>query len=738
MPAWTRPLLTLTVCTSFAAACGGGSHPPPVSPAPGPTTGDQTPPPTGDQTPPASMKPAAPTNPFFAKSSLYLQAPPFDKIKDAYFLPAFEKGMKEQLAEVKAIDDQKDPATFDNTIIPLEKSGQTLTRVAKVFFNLAQSDTSPARQKLEATVAPMLAKHEDAIHLDPKLFARVDALYKKRDKLGLDPVGVRLIERYHLDFVRAGAQLSEADKAKMRAFNEEESKLTTKFSELQLADMNAGAVVVDDVKQLDGMSKTDIDAAAAAAKERKMEGKWVLPMINTTGQPELSSLKDRKLREKIYKTSEARGSHGGPNDTSKIVARLAQLRAQRAKLLGFPSAAAFILDDQMAKTPRAAFKLLGQIVRPTVARARAELREMQKIINKEKGGFQLKPWDWAYYAEKVRKAKYDLDDSQIRPYFELDHVLKDGVFFAAHKMYGLTFKQRTDLPVYHPDVRVFEVFDADGSTIGLIYTDYYARPSKHGGAWMDSFVDQSDLMGTKPVVVNVLNIPKPAAGQPALLSYDEVTTMFHEFGHALHGLLSTVKYPYMSGTATPRDFVEFPSQFNENWALEPSVLANYAKHYKTGAPMPAALVEKVKKASTFNQGFATLEVLECALLDLDWHTLPANAPLQDPKKFELKSLRKHGVYFPQVPPRYHTNYFSHIWPGGYSAGYYAYMWTAVLAADSYAWFQENGGMTAANGEKYRKMILSRGGTEDAHKLYVDFRGREPSVKPLLKSRGLIR
>ena len=522
----------------------------------------------------------------------------------------------------------------------------------------------------------------------------------------------------------------------MPALNEEESTLTTKFSELQLKDMNASAIVVDDVKQLDGLTPTDLQAAAAAATARGLTGKWVLPMINTTGQPELSSLTNRALRERIYRASIARGSHGGETDTRAIVARLAQLRAQRAKLLGFTSAASFILDDQMAKTPDAALKLLGQIGPPAVTRARAEIAEMQKVIDKEKGGFKVQPWDWAFYAEKVRKAKYDLDDTQIRPYFELEHVLKDGVFFAANKMYGVTFKQRTDLPVYQPDVRVWEVFDADGSTIGLVYTDYYARESKHGGAWMDSFVDQAELVGAKPVVVNVLNIPKPPAGQPALLSFDEVTTMFHEFGHGLHGLFSKVKYPYMTGTATPRDFVEFPSQFNENWALEPSVLANYAKHYQTGEPMPAALVAKVKKASTFNQGFETLEALESALLDLEWHALAASAPLQDPEKFEAAALKKHGVDLAAVPPRYHTAYFSHIWPGGYAAGYYAYMWTAVLAADSFAWFGENGGMTAANGKKFRDGVLSRGGTVDAHQLYLDFRGREPSVKPLLEHRGL--
>ena len=650
-------------------------------------------------------------------------------------MPAFEAGMREHDVEVRAIADSAAAPTFDNTIVALERSGRTLTRVSKVFGNLAQSTTNPTMQKIEADIAPQLAKHQDGILLDPKLFARVHTLYEQKKTLGLDPIAMRLLERYHLDFVRGGANLNDADKVKLRALNEEESTLTTKFSELVLKDTNAGATIIDDVKDLDGMSATDIDAAAAVASARGLTGKWVLGMINTTGQPALGSLKNRALREKIFKTSVARCTHGEV-DTRPIVARLAQLRAQRAKLLGFPSAAAFILDDQMAKTPDAAMKLLNQIGPGATRRARAEIADMQAVIDKEKGGFKLEPWDWAFYAEKVRKAKYDLDDAQIRPYFELDHVLKDGVFFAAHQLYGITVKQRTDLPVYNPDVRVWEIFDGDGSTIGLIYTDYFARESKHGGAWMDSFVDQSDLLGLRPVIVNVLNIPKPAAGQPALLTFDEVTTMFHEFGHGLHGLFSRVQYPYMSGTSTPRDFVEFPSQFNENWALEASVFANYAKHYQTGAAMPGELVAKIKKASKFNQGFETLEALESALVDLEWHALDAKAPLQDPEKFELAALKKHAVELRQVPPRYHTPYFQHIWNGGYAAGYYAYAWTAVLAADAFAWFTEHGGLTAENGKKFRDAILSRGGTVDAHKLYVDFRGREPKADALLEHRGL--
>jgi peptidyl-dipeptidase Dcp len=646
------------------------------------------------------------------------------------------EGIKLENAEIQKIADSTEPPTFENTVVAMEKTGDQLARTAKVFFNLSQSLDDETMEKIKAEIAPQLAKHADDIHLNPKLFARIDTLYKQRTKLGLDPVSLRLLERYHLDFVRAGAQLKEADQKTLRALNEEESTLTTKYSELQLKEMNAGAIVVDDVKDLDGLSPADIAAAAEAAKARKLDGKWVIPLVNTTGQPALSSLTNRALREKIFRASVARGHQNNDNNVTKIISRLAQLRAQRAKLLGFSSYAAFTLDDQMAKTPKAALALTSKVTAAALKRAKAEAAELQKMIDSEKGGFKLEPWDWAFYSEKVRTAKYALDDKQIRPYFELDHVLKDGVFFAANKLYGVTFKQRTDVPVYHPDVRVWEVFDADGSTIGLIYTDYFARESKHGGAWMDSFVDQSDLRDRKPVIVNVLNIPKPSAGQPALLTFDEVTTMFHEFGHGLHGLFSKVKYPYMSGTNTPRDFVEFPSQFNENWALEPSVLASYAKHYQTGAAMPADLVEKIKKASTFGEGFATLEATSAALVDLEWHALPATAKLQDPEKFEAAALKKYKIDFPAVPPRYHTTYFSHVWGGGYAAGYYAYLWTAVLGADAYQWFVENGGMTAANGKKFRDAILSRGGTVDAHKLYLDFRGKEPSPAGLIKKRGL--
>lgn len=676
-------------------------------------------------------------NPFYAPSTLYLQAPPFDKITDADYEPAMIEGMRQHAAEIRKIADNPEAPSFENTIVALERTGGMLSRTRRVFNIATGTNTNDFLQKVQADTAPKLSQHYDSIYLDAPLFARIHGLYEKRDTLGLDPVSKRLLERYHLDFVRAGAQLDAKDQATLRALNEEDSRLSTQFTERLLKATQAGGVIVDSVAELDGMSASDIDNAAAAAKTRKLDGKWLIPLVNTTGQPAEASLTNRALRERIYRASIARGMQDGPNDLRGVIARLAQLRAQKAKLLGFPNFATYVLDDQMARTPEAALKLLSQVGLAAADRSRAEIADMQAVIDREKGGFQLQPWDYAFYAEKVRKEKYDLDESQIRPYFELDHVLKDGVFFAAHQMYGVSFKQRTDLPVYDPDARVWEVFDADGSTIGLIYTDFFARDSKQGGAWMDTLVDQSELMGTKPVVYNELNIPKPVAGQPALLTFDEVTTMFHEFGHGLHGLFSKVKYPYMSGANTPRDFVEFPSQFNENWALEPTVLANYAKHYQTGAPMPAELVAKIKKSSTFNQGFATLEYTESALVDMEWYALAADAPLQDPVKFEQAALEKYKVNLAQVPPRYHSTYFSHIWPGGYGAGYYAYLWTAVLGADSFAWFEENGGMTAANGQRFRDGVLSRGGTEDAHQLYLNFRGSEPSVGPLLKQRGLV-
>jgi len=679
----------------------------------------------------AAQLPAS--NPFAAPSPLQYQAPQFDRIKDSDYMPAFEEGMKQQRAEVDAIADNPEPPTFENTIVAFERSGQLLTRVAKVFFNMDQSNTNDTIQKIKGEVAPKLAAHNDAINLNPKIYARVKALYDQRDTLGLDAESKFLIERDHLAFVRAGAELSDADKAILMKLDEEESTLTTQFVDKVLAATNAGAVVVDDRKQLAGLSENDVAAAAEAAKERKLEGKWVLVLQNTTQQPVLASLTDRALRQRVFEASVRRGD-GGANDTRPIVARLAELRAQKGKLLGFPTYAAYVLDDEMAKTPQNALKLLTDIVPAATDKANGEAARLQKQIDSEKGGFTLTAADWELYSEKVRKAEYDLDQAELKPYLELDRVLQDGVFFAANQLYGITFKPRPDLPVYQSDVRVWEVFDADGKSLALYYGDYYQRSNKSGGAWCDSFVDQSRLLGTRPVIVNNTNFTKPGPGAPALISFEDATTLFHEFGHALHGMFQNVKYPTFAGT--PRDFVEFPSQFNEHWALEPAVFAHYAKHYQTGAPMPDALVAKIKKAKTFNQGYMTTEYVAAALLDLAWHTLPPDAPKQDVGAFEKDALERFQVALAVVPPRYHSTYFSHIWGGGYAAGYYGYLWAEVIDDDTWSWFKENGGMTRKNGQRFRDMILSRGHSEDLATMYRNFRGRDPIVQPLLEERGL--
>ncbi|MBS0194301.1 MAG: M3 family metallopeptidase [Proteobacteria bacterium] len=680
-------------------------------------------------------------NPFYAPSKLQFMAPEFDKIKVSDYTPALLAGMAQQRKEIDAIANNKAPPTFQNTIVAMERSGQLLTRVSKVFFNLSQSDSNDAIEKIEEDMAPKLSQHQDAITLNPKLFARIKAVYDQRAKLKLDPESERLVEKYYDQFVHNGALLNDADKATLKAMNERLATLFTLFGKNVLASTKDGAVVVDDKADLAGMSDADIAAAAAAAKGRGLDGKYLLTLQNTTVQPVLTSLKNRALREKIYRASIMRSDVAGPNDNRAIIAEMAQIRAQRAKLLGYPDFASYTLEDQMAKTPQAAIDLMTRVAAPAVAKAHAEAVRIQQQIDADakadgKPTFKLEPWDWQYYAEQVRKAEYDLDEAQIKPYFELNTVLQDGVFFAAHQMYGLTFKERKDIPVYNPDVRVFEVFDPQGKSIALFYFDYFARDSKHGGAWMDSFVDQSRLLGQHAVVFNVCNFTKPAPGQPALISFDDVTTMFHEFGHGLHGLLSNVEYPYFSGTATPRDFVEFPSQFNENWAMEPSVFAHYAKNYKTGAPMPAELVAKIKKSGTFNQGYETLEYVEAALLDMVWHQLPADAPRQDVDAFETAALKKYNVDVPEVPPRYRSDYFQHIWGNGYAAGYYAYLWTAVLAQDAFAWFNAHGGMTRANGQHFEDTVLSRGGTKDAHQLWLDFDGAEPNVQPYLEKKGL--
>ncbi len=675
-------------------------------------------------------------NPLLTASTLPLQAPPFDKITDADYQPAIEQGMRENLEQIRAIADSSEAPTFANTIEAMERSGELLTRASRIFFAVVQANTNDALQAAQADLAPKLAAHNDAIHLDPKLFARVKAIHDARASAGLDPQQLFLVEHVYEQFVRAGAELSADDQTRLRALNQEESTLSTEFQNRLLAASNAGALVIDDVARLDGLGEGAIAAAADAAKERKLDGKWLLALQNTTQQPALGSLTNRDVRLALLEASETRASKGDANDTRGIAARLAALRAERAKLLGYPTYSAYSLADQMARTPEAAIKLMTDMVPAATAKARGEARKIQGVIDADKGDFKLTAADWDLYADRVRKAEFDLDEAAIKPYFELDRVLVDGVFFAAGQMYGLSFKERKDLPVYHPDVRVFDVFDADGSQLALFYADFYARPSKGGGAWMDVFVEQDGLTGTKPVVFNVCNYTKPAAGQPALLSFDDVTTMFHEFGHALHGMFSDVKYPTLAGTNVPRDFVEFPSQINEYWALEPSVFANYARHHETGEPMPQALVDKIVKARSFNQGYATTEYLAAALLDQAWHTLPADAPAQDVEAFEKDALARYKVDVAEVPPRYRTPYFAHIWGGGYSAGYYAYLWSEVLDHDAYQWFVENGGMTRANGQAFRDGILSRGNSEELGALYKAFRGKDPSVEPLLRHRDL--
>ena len=700
--------------------------------------------PSTETAPPQAAAPAAatpedtaPVNALLTASTLPMQAPPFDKIKDGDYQPAIEEGMRQQLVEIGTIADDSAEPTFANTIEAMDKTGELLSRSARIFFGLVQANTNDTLQAAQVALAPKLAEHGDAIHLNAKLFKRVKAVYDARETSNLDPVQLRLVEKTYVDFVRAGAQLNDADQTTLRALNKEESTLSTDFQNKLLAGTNEGGVVVEDKAQLDGLGEGGIAAAADAAKERKLgDGKYLLPLQNTTQQPVLGSLTNRDLRLKVLEASETRTSHGDANDTRVVIQRLAQLRAERAKLLGYPNFAAYSLADQMAETPENAVKLMTDMVPAATARARSEAAKIQKVIDAQKGGFKLTAADWDLYADQVRKAEYDLDEAAIKPYFELNRVLNDGVFFAANQLYGLTFKERHDLPVYQPDVRVFDVFDADGQQLALFYADYYKRLSKSGGAWMDVFVEQNGLTGTKPVVYNVCNFTKPADGQPALLSFDDVTTMFHEFGHALHGMFSNVKYPSVAGTSTSRDFVEFPSQFNENWALEPKVFANYAKHNGTGEPMPQALVDKIIKARAFNQGYATVEYLGAALLDQAWHQLGADAPLQDVDKFETDALNRYKINVAEVPPRYKTPYFAHIWGGGYSAGYYAYLWSEVLDHDAFQWFKENGGMSRANGQTFRDKVLSRGNSEELAKMYKEFRGKDPSVEPLLEFRGL--
>lgn len=688
------------------------------------------------ETPTASMDQLA-DNPLLNTSTLPFKAPDFSKIKDAHFRPAIDEGMRRHLAEVDAIVENPEPASFENTIVAMELSGQDLNRALSVFFNLTSSATNDTLQAIKADVAPRLAAHQDAISFNEKLFARVKAVHDLPTS-GVEQADARLLERYFTGFVRAGALLGGAEKERMKKLNEEEAGLVTSFEDNILKERSASAIIVDDVKQLDGMSTENIDAASAAAKAKGHEGKWLIDLRNTTPQPSLAELNDRGLRERIMKASLVRNDRNNEFDNKAIIARLAQLRAEKAQLLGFPTWAHYVMDDQMAKSPDRALRLMADMAPAAASNARKEAAKLQAIVDKQGGGFPVESWDWDHYAEQVRKAEYDLDEAAVKPYLEFETVLQNGVFFAADQLFGLSFKERNDMPVYHPDVRVFDIIDTSGEVIGLFYGDYYARDNKSGGAWMSSFVDQSTLLEQQPVITQNCNYVKPAAGQPCLLSWDDVTTLFHEFGHALHGMLSDQKYPRFSGTNTSTDFVEFPSQVNEYWALDPLVFNNYAKHYKDGTAMPTELSDKLRKASRFNQGYATTEYLGAALLDLEWHSLTADSPLvSDVNAFEAAALKKYGLDLSQVPPRYKSSYFSHSWTG-YAANYYAYLWSEVMDADCFAYFNENGGLSRANGDKFRATVLSQGGSKPEEQMYRDLTGRDPKVEPLLKKRGLLK
>jgi len=661
-------------------------------------------------------------NPLLSESSLPYGAPDFTKIKNEHFQPAIEQGMKEQMEEIGAIANNPEEPTFENTLVAMEKSGQTLNRAYGVFGLLAGAYTNPEIQRIEEEEAPKLAAHSDAIYMNDNLFQRVKTIYENRDQLDLDAESKKLVEKYYQRFEMSGANLSAEAKEKMKALNAEEATLNTKFTNIMLAAAKDGALVVDTKEELDGLSDGEIAAAAQKAEAAGLAGKYMIPILNTTQQPALQSLKNRETRQKLFEASWNRAEKGDENDTRAMIERLAALRAEKAELMGFNSYAEWKLQNQMAKTAEAAEDLLNKLAPQAIAKAKAEAADIQQLIDKQGGNFKLEPWDWDFYAEQVRKEKYDLDESQIKPYFEMYNVMENGVFYAATQLYGITFKERKDIPVYADDVRVFEIFNEDGSTIGLFYVDYFKRDNKSGGAWMGNIVEQSKLLGEKPVIYNVCNFAKPADGEPALISYDDVTTMFHEFGHALHGLFANQEYPTLSGTNVSRDFVELPSQFNEHWALYPTVFANYAKHYKTGEPMPKELVEKIKKSATFNQGYAFSEFLEAAILDMQWHVLTTADKVEDANAFEVEALKGNGAYLEQVPPRYRSSYFKHVWGGGYAAGYYAYCWAEVLDNDAFAWFEENGGLTRENGQRFRNMILSRGGTEDYGTMFRDFRG----------------
>ncbi len=677
------------------------------------------------------------SNPLFSPSSLPFEAPDFEAISVEHFRPAFKAGMEQELEEMKTIASNPDTPTFENTIVAMEKSGDLLRRTSSVFYNLTSAHTNDEIQEIQSEMAPKLSAHSDNILLNADLFERVQTLYDNREELDLDEASLKLLEDTHRNFVRAGAQLTDEQKQHMREINERVSTLTTQFQDNLLEITKERSVLVDDVKKLDGLSKNRITAAKEAAAERDCEDGYLLTITNTTRIPILIELNNRELRQRVWEASAYRGiGQDGGIDNRPIILELARLRAEKAKLLGYSNYAAYKLDPQTAKTPEAALDMLGDLIPPVITNTRTEAKAIKKMMRKNGIEGEVKPWDWNYYAEKVRQAEYDIDQSEVRPYFELNRVLKDGVFYTMNKLFGISFEERNDLPVYHPDVRVFDVFDQDGTQIGLFYADYFERDSKRGGAWMNSFVSQSHLLDKKPVIVNVMNIPRPAEGEPALISFDNVTTMFHEMGHAVHGLFSDVDYLSQSGTSVPRDFVEFPSTFEEDWAIQPEVLKNYAFHNESGKQIPQELLDKVIAARYFNQGFDTQEYLAATMLDLEWHLLETGGIPSDVQAFEDKALAKHNLDMEAVPPRYKSPYFAHIFSGGYAANYYAYIWSEILAADAFAFMLQEGGLERENGNRFREYILSRGGSREAMELYREYRGQDPDVKHLLKRRGL--
>lgn len=683
-------------------------------------------------------------NPFFEPDKLSFKAPAFDQIRDSDFRPAFDSGIRRQMAEISMIADDTAAANFDNTLVALEKSGQLLSRINSVFDLLTGANTDSLLQQVKEEEAPRLAAVHDAIFLNGKLFQRIQALWDKRGQLSLDPESAYLLGYYRQQFQLAGTALPDSAKAVLKRYNQEEATLMAKFSNKLLAANQAGALVTSRREDLAGLSDAALQSAAGDAKAAGQDGKWLIPLQNTTQQPSLQSLTDRNTRQKLFAASYSRAERNDSNDTRGVITRIAHIRAEQAHLLGYKNYADWKLRDQMAKTPEAVENFLGRLRPAVIAKTKREAKDIQDLIDRQKGGFALQAWDWDFYAEQVRKARYDLEEAQVKPYFELDKVLRDGVFYAANQLYGLTFKERKDLPVYQPDVRVFDVFDQDGSQLGLFYCDYFKRDNKEGGAWMNTITSQSFLLGEKPVIYNVCNFPKPAPGQPALLSYDNVVTMFHEFGHGLHGLFAHQRYPTLASPNTARDFVEYPSQFNEHWALDPTILAHYAVDYKTGSAIPQALVDKIKKSQTFNQGYALAEMLAADAIDMAWHTLAADSggsrvadsDSRNADSLEAAALHRYKLDLPAIPPRYRSSYFLHIWSNGYSAGYYAYTWTKMLADDSFEWFTENGGLSRKNGQRYRDMILSRGNTEDYGSMFRAFRGRDPDIRPMEVNKGL--